>query len=172
MGIYFPDSCVQNLQKMLLRRMCKDTETLRFMTRFMITERKQRAMKSRQPGTARAWAQPVLAGKNLFCIVKRLLLFFFLFIVPFLSKALPDNTRGHVLRAADIEECSLTHLTAPLSPLKGPGLSSPDLIFSNEFLKATFPAQVFVSQCNALHVLKHRFLFIQWVKGQTINEVK
>lgn len=140
--------------------MCKDTETLRFMTRFMITESKQRAMKQA------AWNSESLgttspSRKEFILYSKKIIIIFLPVHCSFLSKALPDNTRGHVLRAADIEECSLTHLTAPLSPLKGPGLSSPDLIFSNEFLKATFPAQVFLSQCNALHVLKHRFLFIQ-----------
>lgn len=92
----------------------------------------------------------------MFCTVERLLLFFFLFIVSFLSKAPPDNAKGYVSRAADVEERSAGHLTAPLSLLKGAGVSSPDLIISNEFLKAAFPAQVFLSQCDAPHVLKHR----------------
>lgn len=42
----------------------------------------------------------------------------------------------------------------------------PDLIFSNEVLKATFPAGLLLSQCNALRVLQHGFPFTQSVEGQ------
>lgn len=135
---------MQDLQKILLRRTCEDTE---IMTRVMITESKQRAVKEA------AWnrAQTVLAGKKMFCTAQKLLLFSFLFIVPFLSGAPLDNAGGYALKAADVEECSLAHLAAPLSLWKDTGSG---LTFSNEFLKATFPAQVFVSQRKAPHVLK------------------
>lgn len=103
----------------------------------------------------RAWAQTVLAGKNMFCTAEKLL-FSFLFIVPFLSEAPLDNAGGYALRAADVKECSLARLTAPLSLWKDVGS---DLTFSNEFFKATFPAQVFVSQRKAPHVLKHISLY-------------
>lgn len=71
---------------------------------------------------------------------------FLLVHCSFSFKIPPENARSSVLRAADVKECSLVRLTASLSLLKGPGVSSPDLIPSNGFLKAAFSVQVFLTQ--------------------------